>query len=145
MQFFFYVGWLKVAETLVNPFGEDDDDFEVCWLIDRNIQVSYVIVDEMHSEFPPLLKDQYWDADGPVELPYTEGTLKYKAEERGQIGSANNVEVDQEKAQFVQDDNLVPYEIFTHFVLDFALKFVVVLYTHCIGKLLISNLINNLY
>lgn len=38
LQFFFYMGWLKVAETLINPFGEDDDDFEVIVSIIEHIK-----------------------------------------------------------------------------------------------------------
>lgn len=54
------------TETMMNPFGEDDDDFEVNFMIDRNIQMSYLIVDEMHQDHPELLKDQYWN-----EIPRT--------------------------------------------------------------------------
>jgi hypothetical protein len=31
---------LQVAEQLINPFGEDDDDFDINWLIDRHSAVS---------------------------------------------------------------------------------------------------------
>lgn len=37
-QFIVYVGWVKVAEALLNPYGEDDDDFDTCWIIDRNLK-----------------------------------------------------------------------------------------------------------
>merc|ERR1711874_883127 len=57
--------------TLLNPFGEDDDDFETNFLIDRNLQVSYLIVDEMHEEHPKLIQDKFWDEGVPRDLPYT--------------------------------------------------------------------------
>jgi len=41
-------------------------------MIDRNLTVSYLIVDEMHQEHPQLIKDQYWDEVFPNELPYND-------------------------------------------------------------------------
>ncbi|XP_071032455.1 bestrophin-2a-like [Oncorhynchus clarkii lewisi] len=74
LQFFFYAGWLKVAEQLINPFGEDDDDFETNWLIDRNFQVSMMAVDEMYGDLPIMERDRYWNDSNP-RPPYTAATL----------------------------------------------------------------------
>ncbi|KAM4883364.1 bestrophin-3 [Thomomys bottae] len=76
LQFFFYAGWLKVAEQLINPFGEDDDDFETNWCIDRNLQVSLLAVDEMHMSLPKMKKDIYWD-DSTARPPYTLAAADY--------------------------------------------------------------------
>ncbi|KAL7982604.1 hypothetical protein Chor_010202, partial [Crotalus horridus] len=59
-----------VAEQLINPFGEDDDDFETNWCIDRNLQVSLLAVDEMHMNLPRMKKDIYWN-DSSARPPYT--------------------------------------------------------------------------
>ena len=40
IEFICYMGWIKVAETLLNPFGDDDEDFNLSYLIDRNLQVT---------------------------------------------------------------------------------------------------------
>uniref|UniRef100_UPI0037E84F6E bestrophin-3-like n=1 Tax=Semicossyphus pulcher TaxID=241346 RepID=UPI0037E84F6E len=76
LQFFFYAGWLKVAEQLINPFGEDDDDFEANWIIDRNLQVSLLAVDEMHMNLPHMTKDMYWN-DSEARPPYTLAAADY--------------------------------------------------------------------
>lgn len=98
LQFVFYVGWLKVAEVLINPFGEDDDDIELNWLIDRHIKASYMIVDEMHDEHPELLKDQYWEEVVPKDLPYTVASECYRREEPK--GSAEHYVVKESEAVY---------------------------------------------
>uniref|UniRef100_A0A0N4Z4K7 Bestrophin homolog n=1 Tax=Parastrongyloides trichosuri TaxID=131310 RepID=A0A0N4Z4K7_PARTI len=45
-QFIFYVGWLKLAETLINPLGNDDDDIDVSFVINRNLSAGLGIVDK---------------------------------------------------------------------------------------------------
>jgi len=80
IQFAFFIGWLKVAETLINPFGEDDDDFELNRLIDRHLQVGFLTCDPT-VEKPELLKDKFWNEIIPSEIPYTVGAEAYKAEE----------------------------------------------------------------
>uniref|UniRef100_A0A914ULZ0 Bestrophin homolog n=1 Tax=Plectus sambesii TaxID=2011161 RepID=A0A914ULZ0_9BILA len=89
VQFTFYIGWMKVAEALVNPFGEDDDDFEVNWLLDRNLQVGLQIVDNVASEKrPPLEKDFFWEDQYPEPL-YSEEAAH--AHVHPQVGSATEM------------------------------------------------------
>ncbi|KAK4886208.1 hypothetical protein RN001_002479 [Aquatica leii] len=97
LQFFFYVGWLKVAETLINPFGDDDDDFEVNWMVDRNLQVSYLIVDEIHHDHPELVRDQYWDEVFPQELPYTLASEPFR--EHHPLPSTANIKIKDDESE----------------------------------------------
>ncbi|CAK9300472.1 unnamed protein product [Gordionus sp. m RMFG-2023] len=77
LHFTIYIGWLKAAEVCLNPMGEDDDDFPINWLIDRNLYISYILIDEMHQVCPPLVKDNFWDKELP-QLPYNQATKKFK-------------------------------------------------------------------
>ncbi|XP_045207719.2 uncharacterized protein LOC123559734 isoform X2 [Mercenaria mercenaria] len=77
LQFFFYMGWLKVAEQMINPFGEDDDDFDLNWLIDRHTAVAMCLADQCHANYPPLTKDAHFN-ELTTELPYTEASMSSK-------------------------------------------------------------------
>ena len=45
VEFLCYMGWIKVAANLLNPFGDDDEDFKINYLIDRNLQVNQFKLD----------------------------------------------------------------------------------------------------
>ena len=64
VKFLFFFGWLRVAETLYNPFGEDDDDFELNELLNRHFKVAMSIVDK-NEEPPELRKDMFWNHPDP--------------------------------------------------------------------------------
>ncbi|KAG8512727.1 Bestrophin-2 [Galemys pyrenaicus] len=98
LQFFFYAGWLKVAEQLINPFGEDDDDFETNFLIDRNFQVSMLAVDEMYDDLAMLEKDLYWDA-AEARAPYTAATA-FLMQQPSFQGSTFDITLAKEDMQF---------------------------------------------
>lgn len=101
LEILFYMGLLKVAEQLINPFGDDDEDFELNWIIDRHMKVSYLGVDTLNSEPPPLVKDSYYD-ELDVKLPYTEASLSYK--KKTYRGSVAYMQVPMEQQGLVLPD-----------------------------------------
>lgn len=49
LEITFYLGWLKVAQSLLNPFGDDDEDFDLLPLMERNLAISLWMVDLRHG------------------------------------------------------------------------------------------------
>lgn len=92
IQFVFYMGWLKVAEAMLNPFGEDDDDFECNFLLDKNLSVGLTIVDDGCNKIPALLKDVFW-SETEIEPLYSAESARGEYRLSGLTGSTANVQL----------------------------------------------------
>lgn len=90
IQFIFYMGWLKVAEAMLNPFGEDDDDFECNFLLDKNLTIGLTIVDAGYNKTPALLKDVFW-SETQIEPLYSAQSAREEYRVPGITGSTANV------------------------------------------------------
>lgn len=97
------MGWLKVAETMMNPFGDDDDDFDVSSMIDNHLQMSYLIVDEQHAYHPEILKDRYWDGI-PSKLP--NNSLDKSSVKRSHFEDVFNIDEDGNKKSVSAEDKV---------------------------------------
>ncbi|KIH47278.1 Bestrophin [Ancylostoma duodenale] len=76
-----------VAEVLLNPLGEDDDDFECNWIIDRNMQVGFS-VEECYDNYPPVDRDAFWQIPNPEPLYTAQSAMRHA---NPQVGSCVNM------------------------------------------------------
>ena len=60
---------------MLNPLGDDDDDFECNWIIDRNLQVGLLIADS-YGRLPQLEKDMFWNDILPEPLYTAESATR---------------------------------------------------------------------
>uniref|UniRef100_A0AC34F989 Bestrophin homolog n=1 Tax=Panagrolaimus sp. ES5 TaxID=591445 RepID=A0AC34F989_9BILA len=61
IEFVVYMGWLKVAEDMLHPLGDDFDNLECNYIIDKNLITGLSLVDRGGKPFPSPKKDAFWD------------------------------------------------------------------------------------
>ncbi len=76
LKFLFYFGWLRVAESLYNPFGDDDQDFEMNDLLDRHVGTVLGLMEGREEEHPKQCQNQHHqEREQTVILPDTMDNL----------------------------------------------------------------------
>ncbi|WKY06384.1 hypothetical protein Q1695_006517 [Nippostrongylus brasiliensis] len=111
IQFIVYMGWMKVAEALLNPLGEDDDDLECNYVIDKNLitgiaivetmwkpETGYSMVEENLARIPEQKKDNFWGIDKIAPLYSIESAERSV---HPLVGSASKINLVKNKHEIV--------------------------------------------
>lgn len=99
-EFILFVGWLKVAQVMLNPFGMDEDDFEMNMLIERNLMIGYSYVEHMYDRLPPLVLVDV------SALPHTKASMALIRPANQMVGSVANVNVPQAEQQVISKEDV---------------------------------------
>uniref|UniRef100_A0A914UVE2 Bestrophin homolog n=1 Tax=Plectus sambesii TaxID=2011161 RepID=A0A914UVE2_9BILA len=82
VQFLFFIGWFKVGQDLLRPLGTDDDDFELNYILDRNIRTSFAIVNAVETAAcPQMVEDNFWSYQDKLVPPVAHTELSAKLHE----------------------------------------------------------------
>ncbi|CAH8607809.1 unnamed protein product [Schistosoma rodhaini] len=99
-SFLFLMGWLKVALCVMNPFGDDDEDFQTSKILDYNLDVSYRSVFMDPDAFPenlssPMGKKKSDDNESDDLLKFLDQVDQEIAEVRnkGLLNDVSNLEM----------------------------------------------------
>ena len=95
------MGWVKVAETLLNPLGTDDDDFECNYVIDRNLSLGFEIVDGIPMPSPDDI-DIFWRMESPLPL---DNALQSRKRNSTYAGSVADIDVMSMERQYQLSTN----------------------------------------
>ena len=98
-EFLFYFGWLNVAANLYNPFGDDDDDFDLIALLKRHVKVCMSIVEDDDDDIPNVEDVNFWKPIKGEDVP----TCK--------SGSEHSVGMEEQRGECLHTD-----ECFCYFV-----------------------------
>ncbi|KAI6216656.1 Bestrophin/UPF0187 family-containing protein [Aphelenchoides fujianensis] len=91
IEFVLIDGWVNVSGVLIQPFGDDDDDFEVNAIIDRNLTTGLAIVDQ--TTMPPVdHPDAFWALSVPQPLDVANAP-KVSAPARPYAGSVADLDM----------------------------------------------------
>ena len=80
-----YLVFCQVAEILINPFGDDDDDFDCNHIVDSNYERSRAIVVQYSEDEEEKEEEDLDDAEMPESLPNTLKSYKHQEVNQRQV------------------------------------------------------------